>query len=141
MDCGDLSDPSNGQVTLTGTTFGSTATYECNTGFTLMGNMERTCQDDGNWSENEPTCVGRSCCPVLYFYSWYLEPTNPLSPAIDCGDLDEPSNGQVTLTGTTFGSMATYECDSGFTLVGNQVRTCQDDGNWSGTEPVCDGML
>ena len=82
-------------------------------------------------------------CHVALFSTsrWYIEPTNPLSLAIDCGDLDDPPNGQVTLTGTTFGSMATYECDSGFTLVGNQVRTCEDDGNWSGTEPICDGML
>ena len=35
--------------------------------------------------------------------------------------------------------MATYECDSGFTLVGNQVKTCQDDRNWSETEPMGTG--
>ena len=59
---------------------------------------------------------------------------------MDCGNLDDPFNGQVTLTGTSFGSTATYECDSGFTLVGNEERTCQDDGDWSGSDPTCVGM-
>ena len=64
-----------------------------------------------------------------------------LAAVINCGDLSDPSNGQVTLTGTTFGSTATYECDSGSILVGSLERTCQDDGNWSGTDPTCDGEL
>ena len=63
------------------------------------------------------------------------------STVVDCGSLGDPSNGQVTLTGTTVGSTATYECNTGFTLMGNIERTCQDDGDWSGTEPTCDGML
>jgi len=37
--------------------------------------------------------------------------------AADCDNLDDPSNGQVTLT--VFGSVASYECDTGFSLVGN----------------------
>ena len=64
-----------------------------------------------------------------------------LALTVDCGNLNDPSNGQVTLTGTTVGSLATYQCNSGFSLVGNMERTCQDDGSWSGTDPICDGML
>ena len=60
--------------------------------------------------------------------------------AADCDNLNDPSNGQVTLTGTVFGSVASYECDTGFSLVGNMERTCQDDGEWSGTDPTCNGM-
>ena len=56
---------------------------------------------------------------------------------MDCGGLDNPLNGQVTLTGTEFGSFATYECNAGFNLVGNVERTCQESGDWSGTDPVC----
>ena len=90
----------------------------------------------------EPTQPVSVCCDAPFsIISWHYELLDPLSSAIDCGDLDDPSNGQVTLTGTTLGSMATYECDSGFTLVGNQVRTCEDDGNWSGMDPGCAGML
>ena len=37
--------------------------------------------------------------------------------------------------------MATYTCYSGFTLVGNMERLCQNDGTWSGTDPTCEGTL
>ena len=56
VDCGDLSSPQNGQVILTNTTFGSTATYLCDEGFNLIGDMQRMCQSTGEWSGNEPTC-------------------------------------------------------------------------------------
>ena len=41
------------------------------------------------------------------------------------------------MTETTFQSMARYGCNEGFTLSGSQSRTCQADGTWSGTDPVC----
>ena len=56
VDCGALSDPANGQVTTTETTFGQNATYSCNTGYNLMGDSTRTCQATENWSGSTPTC-------------------------------------------------------------------------------------
>ena len=58
VDCGNLSDPANGQVNTSGTTFGQTVTYSCNTGYSLAGNSTRTCQATGNWSGSAPTCQG-----------------------------------------------------------------------------------
>ena len=59
VDCGSLTDPANGQVDLTsGTTFGQTATYSCNTGYNLVGDSTRTCQATGEWSGSAPTCQG-----------------------------------------------------------------------------------
>ena len=59
VDCGNLTDPANGQVDLTsGTTFGQTATYSCNTGYNLVGDSTRTCQATGQWSGSAPTCQG-----------------------------------------------------------------------------------
>ena len=59
VDCGNLTDPANGQVNhTTGTTFRQTATYSCNTGYNLVGNSTRTCQASGNWSGSAPTCAG-----------------------------------------------------------------------------------
>lgn len=60
---------------------------------------------------------------------------------MDCGLLENPSNGQVTLSGTVFESVATYQCDSGFNLVGNVERVCQASGEWSGTDASCDGKF
>ena len=57
VDCGDLRNPVSGSVmTPTGTTFASIAEYSCNAGFVLIGNQERTCLLDGQWSGSEPTC-------------------------------------------------------------------------------------
>ena len=59
VDCDNLNDPADGSVTLTtGTTFGRTAIYSCNTGYNLVGDSNRTCQATGNWSGSAPTCQG-----------------------------------------------------------------------------------
>ena len=51
------------------------------------------------------------------------------------------SNGAVdTSDGTNYKCTAVYTCDTGYVLNGNITRTCQEDANWSGSEPTCDGM-
>ena len=59
VDCGSLTDPGNGNVTLT---VGTTATYSCNTGYNLVGDSTRTCQATGKWSGSAPTCQGIAIC-------------------------------------------------------------------------------
>lgn len=62
------------------------------------------------------------------------------SPAVvNCDILLDPLNGDVDLDlgSTTFGSTATYECDSGYTLSGAVQRTCEDSGSWQPAEPTC----
>ena len=59
VDCRSLNAPANGGVTYTsGTTFGNTTTYSCNTGYNLVGNSVRTCQATRNWSGSAPACQG-----------------------------------------------------------------------------------
>ena len=60
---------------------------------------------------------------------------------MDCGSLNAPANGQVTLTGTTFGQTATYSCNTGYNLCGDSTHTCPATGQWSGSAPTCQGML
>ena len=61
--------------------------------------------------------------------------------AVDCGNLTDPANGQVNHTaGTTYGQTATYSCNTDYHLVGDSPRTCQATGNWSGSEPTCEGI-
>ena len=38
--------------------FGSEATFECNEGYTLFGEVMATCMANGEWSTNAPHCVG-----------------------------------------------------------------------------------
>ena len=61
MSCG--SQPSPGtqstQASTTGTTYGSTVTYQCNTGYETSGGLTLTCQANGQWSASSgPACTG-----------------------------------------------------------------------------------
>ena len=57
---------------------------------------------------------------------------------VDCGQLKDIPNGQVDISpDTKFGSYATYSCNLGHVLQGNQQRICQADGQWSGSTPRC----
>ena len=57
--------------------------------------------------------------------------------------MDDPENGRVSLSGTTltYNSVATYSCDAGYDLMGDNTRTCLGTGNWSGEEPTCTSKL
>ena len=138
-DCGDLTPPSNGSVAFIVTTFGnwSVASFSCDTGYILYGDMNRTCQSNGTWSGSAPTCEGRFL-DIMSLYSSLSELI-----AVDCGDLTPPSNGSVAFTFTTFGneSIANYSCDTGYILYGDMNRTCQSNGTWSGSAPTCEGRF
>ena len=41
------------------------------------------------------------------------------------------------VTSRTEGSVANYTCNDNYELIGNESRTCMDDGMWSGQEPTC----
>ena len=114
VDCGALDDPASGSVSAPTTTFGQQANYSCHTGYGLSGSATRTCQADGNWSDSAPTCV-----------------------LGDCGALTNPENGSVSAPTTTYGSTATYTCNTGYNLSGSATRSCQDDGTWRGDAPTC----
>ena len=60
--------------------------------------------------------------------------------AVPCGNLSSPANGRVRIDGSTFGSQANYSCSEGYVLNDNSSRMCQADGQWSGSEPTCEGM-
>ncbi len=91
VDCGSLTDPSNGAVdTSSGTTFMMTATYTCNIGYNIVGSESRTCGasgtsgattlSDGVWSSTAPVCEGMLYqCLWLHMTSYNL---NPLSVSV-----------------------------------------------------------
>ncbi len=63
------------------------------------------------------------------------------SAAVVCLALPDPANGAVDYDSTTFGSMATYSCSSGYQQEGgDRERTCLPSGQWSGEEAQCGGM-
>ena len=54
-----------------------------------------------------------------------------------CPTLVPPANGNLVLSGNTFGETANYTCNTGFILEGDPTLTCGVDGQWSGSSPVC----
>ncbi|XP_064354073.1 complement receptor type 1-like [Dromaius novaehollandiae] len=107
-------------------TFGSTVTYSCHVGFSLIGESSIHCTSDdnlnGKWSGPAPECKVIGC-------------TSP--PAIANGEFSAGSRV------FTLGSTVTYSCHRGFSLIGESTIHCISDdnlnGKWSGTAPECKG--
>ena len=138
VDCGALTNPVNGMVVVSTTTFMSTATYTCDTGYMLSEDVTRTCGSDMMWSGNEPTCDRK--LSWLWLSCIHASPLFLLT-AVDCGALTNPGNGMVVVSTTTFMSTATYTCNTGYMLSEDVTRTCGSDMMWSGNEPTCDCEL
>jgi len=57
----------------------------------------------------------------------------------ECGHPGEPANGTLMSTEILFypGEEIVYSCKKGFLLIGEDKRTCEADGSWSGFLPSC----
>ena len=60
----------------------------------------------------------------------------PLS-VVNCTALEDPEHGTLTGDSISFGSEVSYSCDNGYILTGDADRTCQADGSWTGSDPIC----
>lgn len=92
----------NGTITFVEnrTTHGAVAVHRCKQNYTLIGNGERQCGDNGKWSGESPKCL----------FDWCPSP-----PAV--------SGATVSVDGNKAGSIATYACYPGFILFGPPVST------------------
>ncbi|XP_043212550.1 CUB and sushi domain-containing protein 3-like [Amphibalanus amphitrite] len=117
IDCGEPDVPEESYVTGYDFHVNSDVEYHCNVGHLLVGEPVRRCQRDGTWSGDVPLCK-----------------------YIDCGRAFAVLHGDVQyVTGQTYlGSELEYSCARNYQLVGDRLRTCQVDGRWSGSAPVCE---
>lgn len=113
-DCGDPGTPWHGYLHGFSFVYNSTVMFSCRPLHHLEGDKERTCQANGQWSGQQPKCLERSC-----------------------GNPGAPTNGIKIGTNHSYGASVQLACYSGYTLVGSQKRTCQNTGQWSGTQPSC----
>lgn len=60
---------------------------------------------------------------------------------IRCGFVGTITNGKVFLNNSSFGGVASFECDEGFNLIGVSLRTCGLDGKWTDSSPECSSKL
>ena len=62
---------------------------------------------------------------------------------IQCDDLSAPANGVISSCSSRTegvgyeGDTCSFTCNTGYELTGNDTRTCQSDGSWSGSDDVC----
>ncbi len=139
--CSDnLPAPTNGAITYAGGStnnrpVGATASYSCFGGYTLVGVSVRTCGSDGVWSGSASVCQSKEWLNV------YVECV-PV-PIVICSDLPSLTNGVIDYGGAVstnsrqVDTVATYTCDTGYTINGSSTRTCESDGMWSGSTPTC----
>ncbi len=57
----------------------------------------------------------------------------------NCPKPGVPQGGLVWYQSSNVGSIAVYSCKPGFVLKGTRIRTCQSNGKWSRSIPVCTG--
>jgi hypothetical protein len=58
--------------------------------------------------------------------------------AQSCSKVGVFENGRTTYNPDNyFGGYLIYECNAGYTLVGENHRICEGDGWWSGQTPIC----
>lgn len=96
------------------TYYGAAVLYECDNTFKLDGVSRRLCLEDGTWGYETPTCKEITCA--------------------------EPEINEHLLVSAgirTVASTANYSCPKGWYLVGNQTRTCLQNGHWTGKVPAC----
>ncbi|XP_032226040.1 mannan-binding lectin serine protease 1 isoform X1 [Nematostella vectensis] len=112
--CPELGAPEHGHMRSSGFSFKDTLQFKCDPGYRIRGSAVRECLNSGGWSG-----VRTSCQPI------------------SCGNPGEPSHGSAVSRQYTYKATTNYKCNHMFSLHGDQTRTCQADGSWSGTVPKC----
>ncbi|XP_023248020.1 uncharacterized protein LOC106641587 isoform X2 [Copidosoma floridanum] len=92
--------------------------YHCADSYELVGKSEKICVADGSWIPAElPKCV---------------EVTS-----VQCTNPEHPVNGKAIFTSVSYNAVVSYECKTGYTIVGMSTRRCGADGKWTGHAPIC----
>ncbi|XP_043931977.1 uncharacterized protein LOC122805775 [Protopterus annectens] len=115
-DCGPLPAIMNGRITYkTGTTFGSSALFNCDIGYKIHGSYYRKCDDDG-WDSTNPICEEVSC----------------KEPHVENG-IKISDNASVYY----YDDKITFECKPRFEMKGKPTIRCNERGEWSPETPKC----
>src|SRR5262249_9384773 len=110
--------------------------YECDEGFQLIGHDDVICGLNNVWINSFPTCKPTVTCPI---------PTDKTNSDISTETVFErlfSFDGNIS---AVIGSIVTYQCTethaNDSVMIGDSVRVCKRDGQWSGVEPICARML
>ncbi|KOB71042.1 putative furrowed [Operophtera brumata] len=181
VDCGTPAIVHKGSFRLLNgtTTYGSVVQFTCEPDYWLAGSEELTCNRDGKWSHDMPSCELITCADPEVPAGGYMEAFDynvhstidfhcerghklvgeaSLMCEIRCPDPVVPENSIVSVTGndrmhgrtlirtsgTThsgstyrIGALVKYRCERGYKVVGESLSTCEDNGQWGGMTPKC----
>ena len=61
---------------------------------------------------------------------------------VPCSPLTDPNSGLANCSlgddgVPSYEDTCSFTCNTGYELSGNDTRTCQSDGNWSGSDNMC----
>uniref|UniRef100_A0A672MWW3 CUB and Sushi multiple domains 2 n=1 Tax=Sinocyclocheilus grahami TaxID=75366 RepID=A0A672MWW3_SINGR len=119
--CDRPSMPPYAQISGDRRTVGSVIRFSCIGQRSIVGNITRMCQLDGQWSGSLPHCSGDS--------------------AGMCGDPGVPVHGIRLGEKFSVGSIVRFSCEPGYILKGSSERTCLANGSWVGIQPeFCKGL-
>ncbi|KAG0443060.1 hypothetical protein HPB47_015332, partial [Ixodes persulcatus] len=118
ISCGHPGDVRHGRLLGAVFSFPNRVTYECDTGYQLVGTADLYCQSDGNWDAQVPECR-KVTCPA------------PEPPEGGTSDISKDSGPQ------RLGTVVRYSCPQHLVLVGSRSSTCLSVGVWSFDPPKC----
>ncbi|NWR86835.1 C4BPA protein, partial [Furnarius figulus] len=104
--------------------FGMAASFSCDQGYSLIGEGTIYCtmgpNHNGTWSNPAPECK-----------------------EVRCENPDVKNGRRLSGFGTehTYKDTVTFECNSGYRMVGSNTVTCEANNSWTPPLPKCDEIL
>ncbi|XP_017779814.1 PREDICTED: uncharacterized protein LOC108565063 isoform X2 [Nicrophorus vespilloides] len=118
IQCGYPADIANGEYTLLNNSIGylSRVIYTCDKGYLMVGRAQLACDIDERWNGPPPRCEAITCRPPV-----------------------EITNGSIKISNSAFifGTIIEYSCNPGFKLIGSNVLTCLENGQYDVVPPTC----
>uniref|UniRef100_A0A7M5XB16 Uncharacterized protein n=1 Tax=Clytia hemisphaerica TaxID=252671 RepID=A0A7M5XB16_9CNID len=113
----------------------------CNVGYRLNADKKK-CDDINECIEQTDKC-GHNCHNTIGSYTCSCRPGYRLNgdkilcKALPCVTVSSLNHGNISCTGYVTDQSCSYECHSGFNLLGSDQRTCLPSSQWSGNAPQC----
>nr|XP_028567204.1 sushi, von Willebrand factor type A, EGF and pentraxin domain-containing protein 1 [Podarcis muralis] len=137
---------------------GTTITYQCNSGYYLLGDSRTLCKDSGSWSAISPSCldvdecaVGSDCDPhascrntngsyLCACIQPYTGDGKKCAEPVRCRHPGDPEHGHSHGDSYSVGSEISFSCDTGYQLKGMNKVTCLESREWSHQIPHCEAV-
>lgn len=113
--------------------------YKCNEGYTLTGNNIRVCKENGQWFPEKPECQGTA--QIFYFVNLLIE-FDIFFEGVQCTAFKKPDNSDINIivdnsygdfiegvSRFDVGTQIEIVCDNNANLTGENIITCQENGN------------